>query len=353
LARVFSSEAELAFALAVSAAALASALLLLVAIAVLRGERGWRRRRLARQQGAWRDALHLATEDPERARLPAIHALDLPDFVIHWNHVQASLKGPAHANLARLLRRFGIDDRLLALLDRRSLRLQLIAITALGYLREERAWEAISRLARDENTVLSFAAARALLRIAPAAALDFLADDIVGRPDWSLARLGSVFQELGPDVITSPLARVIAARPRRGLDRAVKLARFAHRRRIAPIVREWLGASDDAEVIVAGLDYVEGDEDLRLVRGAARHADWRVRMAAARALGRLGGPAELGTLLELLRDSAWWVRYHAAQALTRLHGLDPRELEALQANSHDAFAADMLAHARADRGHMP
>jgi HEAT repeat protein len=342
------SEPNLAFAFAVSIAALGSSVLLLGSIALLRGRRLWRAWRRARLEGPWREALHLATEDPVSARLPRISPADLPAFILYWNHFQASLKGAASDNLAHLLRREEIDIRLIAFLGARSTHTRLLGITALGYLREERAWQPLALLARDPSPVLSFAAAQALLRIAPVAALELLAADIVERDDWSLARLGGIFQELGPDAVTAPLARVISARPRRGLHRAVKLARFGHRRRIAPAVREWLSASEDPEVLAAGLDYAEGEEDLPLVRGAARHRDWRVRMSAARTLGRIGGRRELAALLELLRDSQWWVRYHAAHALTRLHGLAPGEAEALARASPDQFAADMLAQALAD-----
>src|SRR4029077_10788704 len=88
--------------------------------------------------------------------------------------------------------------------------------------------------------------------------------------------------------------------------------------------------STDPQVLAAGLDYAEGEEDLALVRGAARHPGWRVREAAARALGRVGDRHELAVLLGLLRDPQWWVRYHAAHSLTQLHGLEAGEVEALR-----------------------
>jgi HEAT repeat protein len=350
LARAFSSDLALAFAFGTALAALASAVALLVIIAMLRVARRWRAWRLARGVDRWREALHLATEDPARAALPAIAAVDLPDFLMLWNHFQESIKGAAADNLATLLRRERIDERALAMLRRRSLRLKLIAITALGHLREERAWHELARLSQGPGPVISFAAARALLRIEPRRALDLLAPSIVRRSDWSLARLGSIFHELGPDLVTPPLVTMLVARPRHGLDRVVRLARFGHRGRISTIVRGWLSASDDPEVIVAALDYVESLEDLPWARGAARHPAWAVRMAAARAIGRVGERRELAILLELLRDPVWWVRYHAAQALTRLHGLEAGELENIREHARDAYASDMLAQALAERG---
>jgi hypothetical protein len=348
LAPASSSDAELWVASCVAAGALASALALLASISAMRLWRLWRERTLAPRIEAWREALHVAMDDPLAARLPPLAALDLPAFASLWNHFQESVRGAASDNLARLLRERGIDARLLALLGRRSLRLRLTAITALGHLREERAWTKLEAIAREPSSVTSFAAARALLRIEPRRALQVLGPSILEREDWPLTRIGTILHELGPAVVTPALVTLLVSRPRRGLERAIKLARFGHRHRISTIVRGWLSSSEDPEVIVAALGYVEDASDLPWARGAAKHDSWRVRMAAAQALARVGSRQELAVLLELLRDPVWWVRYHAAQALTRLHGLEGEELEALRAGTRDAFASDMLAQAMAE-----
>ncbi|MEP7070605.1 MAG: HEAT repeat domain-containing protein [Usitatibacter sp.] len=349
MAPVSSSDPALVFAVAVTVGALASALLLLASIVALRGWRRWNRARLAHCLGPWRAALHEATEDPRVARLPPITARDLPEFTILWNHFQESLRGDAAENLAVLLRAHAIPERLLAMLDRRALRLRLVAIIALGHLREERAWARLEFLAREPGPVISFAAARALLRIEPRRALEVLSDTIVGRDDWPLARLGTIFQELGPTLVTPAIVNMLGGRSPRGLTRAIKLSRFAHRTRVAGALRALLSSSADTEVLVAVLDVVEDAVDLPWVRGAAKHSEWPVRMASARALGRVGERRELGLLLELLGDRAWWVRYHAGRAITHLHGLEAADLESLREQAPDAFARDMLAQAIAER----
>ena len=353
MARAWPSESEIAFAIGVALGALAIAFVLLVAIAAMRHVRRWRDERIARAENAWRDALNEATEDPHEAKLPPIGRLELPAFLVLWNHFAESLKGDAAERLGMLLTLNGIDHRVLKMMRRHSLRHRLIAITAAGHLREQRAWAYLEKLALHGGSIESFAAARALLRIEPRRALDVLGPALSAREDWSLARIGSIFQELGPQVVTGPLVTMLLRRPKRGLNRIVKLARFGHRDRIATIVRGWLGSSDEMEVLIAGLDYVEDDSDLPWAKGAAKHTEWRVRMAAAKALGRIGGRGELAVLLELLRDPIWWVRYHAAQALTHLHGLEPHELDTLRENARDAFAADMLSQALAERRWQP
>ncbi len=236
------------------------------------------------------------------------------------------------------------------MLSRGSLRERLLAIGALGQQREARAWDGLARLTAERHPILSFAAARALLRIDARPALDLLAPAIVHRGDWSLARIGTVFDELGPGAVTGALTTILVARSRDGLDRVVKLARFGNRERIAPIMRGWLSSTDEPELIMAALAYVEEAADLPWALGAAKHGEWKVRMAAARALGRIGAREEFNPLLDLLRDPVWWVRYHAAQALTGLRGLEPYELDTAHEDLRDAYAADMLAHALAERG---
>src|SRR5204862_1872953 len=119
-------------------------------------------------------------------------------------------------------------------------------------------WERLVQMSRQADPVVSFSAARALLRIDPHHGLELLAPSIVQREDWPLARLGSIFQELGPAVVTPPIVKLLIARPRPGLDRVVKLARFAERSKVGGIVRGWLSATEDPELTMAALGYVEG-----------------------------------------------------------------------------------------------
>jgi len=240
------------------------------------------------------------------------------------------------------------DKRAMALLRSGSVRSRLIAMSTLGFVGAEEAWPELEALAGSGGAMLSFAAARALLRIEPRRALDALTPSIVQRNDWSVARLGCMFTELGPALVTPSLTTMLVSRPRAGLDRVVKLARFGERSRVAPIMRGWLSSSDNPDIIMAALEYVDDERELPWAKGAATHAEWRVRMAAAKALGRIGAASELNTLLDLLRDPVWWVRYHAAQALTRLHGMTPDELRLIREKARDSFAADMLAHALAE-----
>lgn len=345
-----SSDPLLAATQAAAFAAFALALLTLFALAVLRTARRSRERRAAGRLAGWRDALHLAIYSPGQAVLTGDAATHLPEFLRLWNHLRESLRGEAGERLAELLRRNNLVVPIRALAARGSLGGRLAAITALGHLRDRDLAPMLAELAQDADAVLSFTAARALLRIDAPAHLGAMLAQATRRDDWPLARLGAALQELGPDTVTLPVVRLLGNPPAQGLQRLLRLARFAHREQVAAVVRAWLGTSTDPDVIVAAIDFVEDARDLPAVRAAAQHPAWIVRMAAARALGRIGTAADLALLLGLLEDRTWWVRYRAAQAIAALPGLAPGELQALRARARDRFAADMLGQVLAEAG---
>jgi len=341
-------DSQVAFALAIAAGAFAASVSVLLIAAAVRAWRRWRQARIARVEASWREALGQAAADPSAGALAPISWIEFPDFLLLWNRMRRVLPGDGAANTAELLRRHGLDERALRLLRFGTLRSCLIAMATLGHLRYERAWPRLERLSRGRGPVTSFAAARAVLRIEPRRGLEALSHAILQRADWPVARLGSVLAELGPATVTPTLTTLLVSRPRGGLDRVVKLARFGDRNRIAPIMRGWLSATQDPNLVMAALDYVDDPQELMWAMEAARHPEWRVRMAAARALGRIGAAAEIPALVELLKDPVWWVRYHAAQAVAGLKGMTPEELQVVRETARDNFAADMLAHAFAE-----
>jgi HEAT repeat protein len=99
---------------------------------------------------------------------------------------------------------------------------------------------------------------------------------------------------------------------------------------------------EDVEILIAALR-IASDPLLRsFVLNLTRHANWRVRMQAARTLGRIGQPNDIVHLIDLLSDREWWVRYRSAQALASLPFLDRTQLTALANAAADRFAGDML-----------
>jgi len=79
----------------------------------------------------------------------------------------------------------------------------------------------------------------------------------------------------------------------------------------------------------------------------ARLADpeWPVRAQAARALGAAGAAAAIEPLAALLTDRAWWVRRHAAYALLALGEAGTGALRNIAKHSPDPYARDIASEA--------
>lgn len=92
-----------------------------------------------------------------------------------------------------------------------------------------------------------------------------------------------------------------------------------------------LGAGDCAGALIEAL----GDPE------------WQVRAQAAHALGLLGASEAAPALADALRDRAWWVRRHAAYALAGLGADGVATLRAIAAHDADAYARDIAAEALA------
>lgn len=98
------------------------------------------------------------------------------------------------------------------------------------------------------------------------------------------------------------------------------------------------------------LNALRDPHDVDLPRRHAGHPSWEVRVAAAKALGRLGEPADRDQLIALLADPHWWVRYRAGKALMALPSVGRAELERIRETLPDRYAAEMLRHVLAEGG---
>ena len=347
-----SSDPLLAAAYYSALAALGAALLLLAAVLAMR----WRTRAAAaaaaRIRAHWRLRFAaVAVGDSTPASEPAPR--EVRAVLELWNQTAANLKGAARERLAGFGLRCGFDAAAAALIRRRSVADRLLGLATLGQLADRSQFESIRALAADPSAAISLSAARALIRIDPVEGLAALLPQVLDREDWPIGRLAEALREGPQDAVADLIALALERAPARDRRRLLALARIAPRQRIAPQVRAILAQPADPETLIAALKLVADPRDAALVRAQLGHADWAVRVAAVRALGRVATREDLPALAGALADPSWWVRQRAADAIVSLPYLDAQQLQELRERAPDPFAADALARAVAEKAGAP
>ena len=309
-----------------------------------------RTRRQGRIEQVWLPILVAETAEAPDV-LPPLAAADVIPFLILWNQLQESFTGDITGRLNEVARRVGADARARRMLEQRSLRRRLLAVSTLGHLgdREDQAsWKALVGLTSDKDGLLSLAAARALTRIDATAALPVILPHIAERDDWSRNYVLGMLVDLGADTVSRPLTEAALQTPG---DRAHKLVQYfsaAHVTDAVPVVRTIIARTTNIDCLAACLRVFADVDDLDTVREYLHHPSWQVRVQAVNVLGRLGAAEDYPSLLPLLSDAEWWVRYRTAKALCSLPGIELARIKKLSDQHHDAFARDMLVHVLAE-----
>jgi HEAT repeat protein len=239
----------------------------------------------------------------------------------------------------------GIDRVARRLLNRRSIRKKLLAVVTLGQLRDKSQWEKLCQMALSDHALLSLAAAQALARIDRKEAVPIIVPLIVRRVDWPTAKVASILEEIGPDLVAKSLADAVMEAPVEEMQRLIPYLETCHDAIALPVVHRILKDPPHDKVIGPCL-YVIGKfrdkNDIKLVRQYLTHPRWHVRAYAAACLGRIGTKEDETKLAALLADSEWWVRYRAAQAIMDLPFSSLERIRQLKEYRNDRYARDIL-----------
>ena len=322
--------------------AFALTFVLAVQIVVLRVFRRRAERHERKAVKIWQPILNAVTAEVPPATLPSLNEREYIIFLRLWIHLRASFRGAAAVALNDLGYRVGGDAIAEKLLSQGTRSEQLLAMLVLGYLGDRKAWSALMlQVHLDElDSTSSWYAAWALVHIDAVSALPHLIATIIERDDWPLSQVVTLLQEVRE--ICAPL--LIDAMPPLGSAHLPRALRIAEALRVTlPLpLHEKLLRDSSTEVIVAGLRFVDNLEFMEQIRMLATHADWRVRVHVAKAVGRIGVGADIDLLKRLLTDTQWWVRYRAAQALVSLPAFAGHEVSDLANEAKNHFASDML-----------
>lgn len=343
-----SSDLLLGAVLALAGLAMALTMLLAALILALRLRLKRRQRHAQEFVAKWRPVLMAAVVDPAGAVLPPLQRRDEFAFLELWNYLHESLRGDASEHLNALARRLHCDELATRMLGGGDRAGQLLAILTIGHLRERSAWHALRAAAAARDGVMSLMAARALIQIDGRAGAECLLPFVLARRDWEIPRLARMLEPARAAfqvLITQALRGLSTERLLRALQLAEALRMELPRRSLDGLMQ----AGQPPEVVAAALRLVSDSSQLPAAKALLDHPQWRVRVEAVHALGRVGESADVRQLSRLLDDDQWWVRYRAAQTLVSSPLMGSAELAELCAAANSAHAAGVLAHVMAER----
>jgi HEAT repeat protein len=348
---VLGFDTPVSIALWMTVASLAASLLLLAYTLELRLRRRLNERRRAGALAHWRALLADAlTGRANAAPLSKLRRKERREFLRLWVYTRSMIEGSAAERLIALAERLKLRDYVREQAVHANLGTKLLAIQALGYLRDAPSFGALAALTEEANTLLSVTAAEALGAIDAPRAMERLIPKIASRRDWPRTHVFNLLSRAGSAVVSEPLYRCMRAA---NDDDAAYLLQFAE---IAEfdvrdaLAVELLRARDNPEILAAALKIATGHAPVPRLDELLTHPAWYVRMQAAKLVGRMGRKDGAGRLEKLLADGEWWVRYRAAKALVRLTGVDSAELTAIRLRLQDRFAQDILGQAIAEMG---
>lgn len=329
------------------AGALALTLLIGLYIIALRDDLRRRRRQEQRVVAVWRPLLNAALAGDPPQSLPSLAPRDRLTFLKLWVRLHQSVRGEASAGLNQVGVALDCSAMAHELLASGQRARKLLAILALGHLRDRSAWQALMTEAAGDDPATSVHALWALVQIDPAAAAHQLAPLLLRRDDWALSQVAKILQDAHLHW-TPLLVAAIPDLPPERLPAALRLLEGL-RATLPAAVLQGLLRGGSVDVLIAVLRMAAVPDMLDLVRSHLGHEDWRVRLQAARALGHIGDASDVPRLQGMLCDSQWWVRYRAAQALAALPFLTPADIQAV-CEGADRFGADMMRQVLAESG---
>lgn len=342
------SDPFLQAALWIGMAAIALIMLMVLQIIFLRMRLRARERRSAAALARWRPVINAALAGERVANRVALRRSEAFDFFKLWLHRQGGARAGARGALNRLAGELACDRIALELLARGNRGERLLATMVLGHLGNPEAIAPLKALARTRDRLLSMHASAALVQSDPNLAAQEMAPALVFDGLWPVREVVAVLYQ-ARQYCEPVLAGMLPGTPGQHLPRLLQVMEGLRislpPAQLAPLLRH-----DSVEVLICVLRVVASPVLRRDVVGLVGHADWRVRMHAAKALGRLALRDDVPLLTKLLSDREWWVRYRSAQVLACLPFLSRGDVERIAVDASDRFAGDMLRQVLAETG---
>lgn len=333
------------FAIAAAAVGIAA---LMASVLVLHLRATTRERRIERLRGEWIACLLDPRSPPSRL---AVDPRDLEPFMKVWDQILESVRGEYRDALVEFLGRTRVPELARRRLKSGSLGERLLCASTLGSIRDEPSWRQLADLALAKEPFLSLAAAAAMIRIHPREAVETLLPHMVARHDWPLSRVHAALSEGDPATVSSEMVAYMMANMPDVPLRAIRLMALVRQESRSMLIRTLLLFQTDMdwETEAALLDEIQDPLLGDFARDRLSHREWRVVVAALKAIARVGDSDDVLAIHPLLENPQWWVRYRAAKAIAALPGIKPIEIELMASRHADPYARDMLRFALSER----
>jgi len=227
-----------------------------------------------------------------------------------------------------------------------------LAARRLSLIHAPEARRSLRRALQQGPELVAFAAAMGLARQRDAWTLRWIfAHPYYFATRHSRART-ALLRAFGPGATSRLAEQLDAGISDVKLERAVieRLGAAGHLPSARVIARRLENANLELRVAAArALGRLQSQVHVDALVGALRDERWEVRAQSAHALGRIGSSDAVPSLAGSLTDASWWVRHHSAYALARLgiEGNAALRAEAIISADHAArdIAREALDHA--------
>lgn len=296
-------------------------------------------------------------------RLHADHAIrplqkDPEEALALLMEVSGQLEPKDRAKLQPLFAALPVKGNLHEDLKSRNWEKRLPAAERLGYLGNHDTSDDLVAALKDEVLVVRFAAARSLVALHSAAAVEpiLLAFDVPG--ELNERRTAEIIAEMG-DAAVPPLLAVLQSNGDKYSDSVINVAS-----RVLGMLRAGAATTPLAALLshqdyrvrlnaVRSLGTIGDRSVLPAVAKLAGDPSWEVRNVVMQAIGKLQGEGEVQRLVAALADQAWWVRFSAAQALFSLGQPGIEALQQAARAAADRYAREMSMQVLEEHGALP
>ena len=250
----------------------------------------------------WRPLLLSSLQSSVSAILPSLAVNERVYFLKLWNTLMRTSTGAAADNLISIAYSVGCDRfsrRLLKYGDRVE---SLLATLALGYMRDHPSSNLLITQTLAADNFTSINAFQALVQIDAKATAQQLMPLLLAREDWPIANVAAILQS-AHGAFLLPLLEATSEIKSVHLARTLRLLEALHMAIPQAIVLRLLDEANDADTIIAALRITNDAGLLAHIRAYLSHVDWRVRVQAAKPIGRIGEHADINRLIPLLADT--------------------------------------------------